>query len=97
MIDSPLNVLLAMFQEDRYFWAVLDEEHHKVDCRFCGGVGDRPENVYHLTGCVVELAVKMIMSDQSFLAKVSERPPRRIYRGVTTLTVWRKGKWRDAR
>jgi len=97
MIDSPLDILLVMFQEDRYFWAVLDDERHKVDCRFCGGVGDRPENVQHLTGCVIELAVKMLMSDQAYLERVNGRPPRRVYRGTATLTVWRRGAWKDTK
>jgi len=97
MIDSPLGVLLALFQEDRYFWAVLDEDKHCVDCRFCGAHGERPETVQHLTYCVIELAARMIQSDETLLARVRAAPPRHVYKGTATLTVYRKGKWRDAR
>jgi len=90
MIDSPLGVLLAMFQEDRYFWAVLDEDRHRVDCRFCGGNGARPENVQHLPFCVIELAARMIQSDQSLMARVLRAPPRPVYKGTATLTVYRR-------
>lgn len=97
MVDTPLGLILAMFQEDRYFWAVLDEERNCIECRFCGGRGDTPEHVQHLTYCVIELAAQMIQGDESLLARVRSSPPRHVYKGTATLTVYRKGKWKDAR
>lgn len=97
MFDTPLGVLLALFQEDRYFWAILDEERHRVDCRFCDGHGDRPENVQHLRFCVIEMATQMIMNDESLLARVRNAPPRHVYHGTATLTVYRKGIFKDDR
>ncbi|HEY4760039.1 MAG TPA: hypothetical protein VIH42_05605 [Thermoguttaceae bacterium] len=98
MIDTPLGILLAMFQEDRYFWAVADDELRLVECRFCGAkFAGRPENLPHNDGCVIELAARMIQSDTAFRSRVKNSPPRPVFKGTARLTVWRKGQWLDAR
>lgn len=97
MIDSPLGVLLAMFQEDKYFWAILDESANVVECRFCGGKGGHPAGVHHLQYCVIELAAQMIQSDEALLARVRSSPPRHVYKGTAVLTVKRRNGKIDSR
>jgi hypothetical protein len=90
MIDTPLGILLALFQEDKWWWAVEDEDRQRVDCRFCGGTGERPESVQHLQFCVIELAARMIQSDENLMTRVMRAPPRHVYKGTATLTVYRR-------
>lgn len=89
--DTPLGVLLAFFQEDRYFWCVGLPDLQAVECRFCGARAERPGNVRHNQFCVIQLAVNMIMSDEALLARVRSSPPRHVFRGTATLTVYRGG------
>ena len=100
MIETPLGVLLTMFQEDRYFWAVADDRLQIIECRFCDCKGSRPENLVHSDGCVIELAARMIKSDEEFVRRMKAGPKRRVFRGTARLTVWRKvgGRyWKDDR
>lgn len=91
MIETPLGVLLAMFQEDRWFWAVYIENIDAVECRFCDGRGERPETVQHKDGCVILLAAKMIQADESFRRRIKAGPKRPVFHGEARLVVYRGG------
>jgi hypothetical protein len=98
MLDTPLGVLVALFQENRFFWAAEDSDSGEVECQFCLARGNRPETLDHRNGCVILLAMMMIASDEQAVRRIKEAPPRRVLRGRGELTVLRRkriiDRWR---
>lgn len=91
MIETPIGILLLMFQENRFFWAVKDTDRDMVECNFCGARHSDPRHLDHHPYCVIDMAMAAIRADQTLLDRVRNAPPRVVWKGSIQLTVFKGG------
>ena len=91
LLETYGSMVVLMFQQNPYFWAVEDEEKSAVYCDFCGRYGQHPSSLDHDPLCVIEGLMRMIHTDHTLKSRILASRKRPIFKYSIELTVFKGG------
>ena len=91
LIETYGSMVVLMFQERPYFWAIEDKDKNAIFCQFCGKYGDHPSTLDHNPLCVIEGLMKMVHHDSDLKTRILSSRKRPVYHFNIELTVYKGG------